>query len=128
MPTKSGIPDRDKAEIRKWLDWGRKNVDYLKVRKDLPDWPAPGKVDGSAHLLGDRGLIFLFNPNKGDLRGEFALTGESIGLTREGSFKVTQEYPQSDQTAVVRSGDTVHWSVPMESAAVLRLEPVQEKH
>ncbi len=128
MPTKSGIPDRDKAEIRKWLDWGRKNVDYLKVRKDLPDWPAAGKVDGSAHLLGDRGLIFLFNPNKGDLRGEFALTGESIGLTREGSFKVTQEYPQSDQTAVVRSGDTVHWSVPMESAAVLRLEPVQEKH
>ena len=54
MPTKSGIPDKDKAELRKWLDWGRKNIEYLKVRKDLPDWPAAGKVDGSAHIVGDR--------------------------------------------------------------------------
>ena len=65
-PPRAASPSRDKAEIRKWLDWGRKNEDYLKVRKDLPDWPAAGKVDGSAHLVGDRGLIFLFNPNKGD--------------------------------------------------------------
>ena len=64
MPTKSGIPDKDKAELRKWLDWGRKNIEYLKVRKDLPDWPAAGKVDGSAHIVGDRGLVFLFNPSK----------------------------------------------------------------
>ena len=126
MPTKTGIPDRDKAEIRKWLAWGRKNEDYLKVRKDLPDWPAAGKVDGSAHLLGDRGLIFLFNPNKDDLRGGFALTGESIGLTREGSFQLTQEYPPSDQKVVARSGETVRWSVPRESAVVLKLEPAPE--
>ena len=125
MPTKSGIPEADKAEIRKWLDWGRKNVEYLKVRKDLPDWPAAGKVDGSAHLLSDRGLIFLFNPDKGDLRGEFVLTGESIGLTRKGSFKVTQEYPPSDQTLVARSGEAVRWSIPRESAVVLRLELAQ---
>jgi hypothetical protein len=24
IPTKTGLPDADKAEIRKWLDWGRK--------------------------------------------------------------------------------------------------------
>ena len=127
-PPRPASPRPDKAEIRKWLDWGRKNIEYLKVRKDLPDWPAAGKVDGSAHLLGDRGLIFLFNPNKGDLRGEFALTGESIGLTREGSFQVTQEYPPSDRTVAARSGETVRWSVPRESAVVLRLEPAREKH
>ncbi len=68
LPTKTGIPDKDKAEIRKWLDWGRKNVEYLKVRKDLPDWPAPGKVDGSAHIVGDRGLVFLFNSGKTPLQ------------------------------------------------------------
>ena len=39
LPTKTGIPAADKREMRKWLDWGRKNVEYLKVRKDLPDWP-----------------------------------------------------------------------------------------
>ncbi|MBI3922989.1 MAG: hypothetical protein HY318_16325, partial [Armatimonadetes bacterium] len=45
LPTKTGLPDKDRAEIRKWLDWGRANIAYLKVRKDLPDWPGADKVD-----------------------------------------------------------------------------------
>jgi len=46
----------------------------LKVRKDLPDWPATGKVDGTAHIVGDHGLICLFNSSATQLTGEFALT------------------------------------------------------
>ena len=80
LPTQAGIPAEDKREIKKWLDWGRANIDYLFVRKDLPHWPAPGQVDGSAHILGDRGLVFLFNPNAGPASGEFALTAESLSL------------------------------------------------
>jgi len=96
LPTKIGIPDEDKAEIRKWLDWGRKNVEYLKVRKDLPDWPAAGKVDGSAHVVGDHGLVLFFNSGKIPLAGEFSLTEQSIGLRGKGAFRVLQEYPPSD--------------------------------
>ena len=128
MPTKSGIPTQDKAEIRKWLDWGRKHIEYLKVRKDLPDWPAAGKVDGSAHIIGDRGLIFLFNPGKTALSGEFALTEESIGLKGTGNFQVRQEYPARDQKVVAASGQTVHWEVPAETAVVLRVQPVLPLH
>jgi hypothetical protein len=124
MPTKNGIPERDQAEIRKWLDWGRENVTYLQVRKDLPQWPAAGIVDGSAHLRDDRGLIFLFNPGKELLQGEFALTDETVGIQRKGIFHLTQEYPESDQSAELRSGDLVRWPVPGETAVVLRLEPV----
>ena len=123
LPTKSGIPEKDKAEMRKWLDWGRKNIEYLKVRKDLPDWPAADKVDGSAHLLGNRGLVFLFNSGKSKLSGEFALTEDSIALKREGTFEVRQEYPASDRKTVSASGQTVRWEVPAESAVVLRIEP-----
>jgi hypothetical protein len=123
MPTKSGIPEEDKAEIRKWLDWGRKNVDYLKVRKDLPDWPAAGKVDGSAHIVGDQGLILLFNSGKAPLEGQFALTEESIGLAKKGTFLVTQEYPASDRQVRAAYGGKVPWPVPGETAAVLRLQP-----
>ena len=90
MPTKSGIPEKDKAEIRKWLDWGRKNIAYLKVRKDLPDWPAAGNVDGSAHVVGNQGLVFLFNSGKIPRRGEFSLTEEGIGLKAIGEFVVAQ--------------------------------------
>ncbi|MBI5395937.1 MAG: hypothetical protein HZA91_11625 [Verrucomicrobia bacterium] len=127
LPTKTGIPDQDKAELRKWLDWGRKNIAYLKVRKDLPDWPAPGKVDGSAHVVGDRGLVFLFNPNDKTLPGEFALTAESIGLKGEGAFSITQEHPTPGRTQTARSGETVRWEVPAQTAVVLRIQKADKK-
>jgi len=123
LPTKTGIPDEDKATIRKWLNWGRENAAFHKVRKDLPDWPAASKVDGSAHVCADRGLVFLFNPGKTALDGQFALTEESIGLTCQGTFQVRQDYPESDRSVTARHGETVRWVVPGESAVVLRLGP-----
>jgi hypothetical protein len=125
MPTKTGIPEKDRVEIRKWLDWGRQNIAFLKVRKDLPHWPAASRVDGSAHLCDDRGLIFLFNPNKETTHGEFALTEASIGLRRTGVFLVTQEYPGSTRSMKASSGETVRWEVPPESPVVLKIDPAQ---
>ncbi len=124
LPTKTGIPDKDKAEIRKWLDWGRKNVAYLQVRKDLPDWPATGKVDGSAHIIGDEGIVFLFNPNAAALSGEFALTADSIGLKGEGTFSITPEHPAPGPAQTACAGDTIRWEVPAQTAVVLRIRPV----
>jgi hypothetical protein len=122
LPTKSGIPTADKAELRKWLDWGRKNIEYLKVRKDLPDWPAPGVVDGSAHVLSDQGLVFLFNSGKKPLEGRFALTDEGIGLKSRGNFQVSQEYPPSNRRTTAAFGQTVCWEVPGETAVVLKVQ------
>jgi len=128
LPTKTGIPDKDKADIRKWLDWGRKNIAYLQVRKDLPDWPAAGSVDGSAHIVGDSGLVFLFNPNAAALSGEFALTTDSIGLKGEGPFSLTQEHPTAGRAQTARAGETIHWEVPAQTAVVLRIRPVDNEH
>jgi hypothetical protein len=125
MPTKTGIPDKDKLEIRRWLDWGRENVAYLKTRKDLPGWPGIGRVDGSAHVVGDRGLIFLFNPEKGFRSGEFALTEQGIGLRARGVFKVVQEYPASSRSVESRNGQIVRWEVPGESAVILKVQPAE---
>jgi len=122
MPTKTGIPDEDKAAFRKWLDWGRRNIEYLKVRKDLPDWPGPAKVDGSAHILGQRGFVFLFNPNKAALQGEFALTDESIGLNGNGPFRVSQHYPAAERVVAARKGETIHWDVPGQTAVILDIQ------
>ena len=125
LPSQAGIPAEDKAEIRKWLDWGRQNVAYLKVRKDLPDWPAAGKIDGSAHIRGDRGLIFLFNPNKGPFQGRFALTRQSIGLKGKGTFEVSQYHPHSDRVAKVPYGEAVDWEVSGETAVILKIQPMK---
>lgn len=125
LPTKTGIPDEDKAEIRNWLDWGRANVEYLLVRHDLFDWPGKGKVDGSAHLVGDGGLIFLFNPAKAEQTAEFALTPESTGFTGMGPVEIMQDYPASGRFAGYQPGATVRWPVPAESAVVLRVRKVK---
>ena len=122
LPTRTGIPQRDKAEIRKWLDWGRKHAEYLLVRQDLPDWPAAGKVDGSAHVLQDRGLVFLFNPNKDSLPGQFALTEQGIGLKKQRAFRIAQVYPDSDLSREASYGETVRWTVPGEGAVVLMVQ------
>ncbi|OGV60742.1 MAG: hypothetical protein A2498_16965 [Lentisphaerae bacterium RIFOXYC12_FULL_60_16] len=124
LPTKAGIPDTDKAEIRKWLAWGRKNTGYLLVRHDLFDWPGKGRVDGSAHLIGARGLIFLFNPTPQDQSVTFALTPESIGFSGTSAAGIRQEYPMIERRETHRSGETVCWPVPAGAAVVLRMERV----
>ena len=128
LPTKNGIPEADKAEIRKWLIWGRENIEYLLVRKDLQDWPAPGKVDGSAHFVDDKGLVFLFNPGSIPLSGEFVLNEESTGLTYHGGdFRIAQEYPPSDRRIRAAFNETVRWELPAETAMVLRVQPTEEE-
>jgi hypothetical protein len=121
LPTKTGMPEADKQEIRKWLDWGRKNSRYLLVRKALPDWPQKGKVDGSAHIIEDSGLVFLFNPSKTALTGAFQLTEECIGLKRDGTIQISQEYPPSPLRQEYQHGQTVRWEVPPETAVILTI-------
>lgn len=123
LPTRTGIPDADKATLRRRLDWGRENIKYLHVRKDLPDWPAGGKVDGSAHIIDDSGLVFLFNGGEQPLDGSFSLSEESIGLTRGERFKIRQQFPASDREVLAERGAKVSWTVPKETAMVLQILP-----
>lgn len=120
------IPPADRAEIRKWLDWGRQNIKFLQVRKDLPTWPSAGKVDGSAHVVGDRGFICFFNPNKAPLKGEFVVSQEGLGLKATGGdFRITQQYPSVERNVPVRYGESVSWDVPGETAVLLEIHPVK---
>jgi len=70
----------------------------------LRNWPAAGKIDGSAHITNGRGFVFLFNPTKDPIDAEFALTEECIGL-------------QS------RYGQPMHWQAPGESAVAADVRP-----
>ena len=125
LPSQAGIPAADKREIKKWLDWARANLQYVMVRKDLPDWPTPGRVDGSAHIVGQRGFVFLFNPNEDSRRGEFALSEESIGLKETARNRISQHYPAAERATTAPYGETVHWDVPGQSAVVLDIQPAR---
>ena len=122
LPAKSGLPEADKREIKKWLDWGRTHAAYLMVRQDLPDWPQAGKIDGSAHLLGDHGYLFLFNPNPEAQPANFSLD-ESIGLTQGTSFSITAEYPDSKLKTGLSRGSPVSWIIPPRTATILSIKP-----
>jgi hypothetical protein len=122
IPTKTGLPEADKAVLRHWLDWGRRNVEYLKVRVDLPAWPQAGGVDGSAHIIADRGYVFLFNSGAQSAEGRFALD-DTIGLTGGKRLRVRGVYPEGLGEACFDRGASATWQVPAESVAILWVEP-----
>jgi len=125
LPGREGIPEGNQREIKQWLDWGRKNEKYLLARHDLADWPQKGKVDGSAHLLGDHGLICLFNPDPVERTAEFDLTRESLGFAGSAPVELNQEHPPAANRQTAKPGAKVRWPVPAETAMVLRVKSMQ---
>ena len=68
--------------------------------------------------------VFLFNPAPDPHDGEFALTGESIGLETRGTFRISQEHPASDRTLEASHGEGVRWPVPGHGVLILRITPI----
>jgi hypothetical protein len=121
----------DKAWIRGWLDWTVKNKEYLRHTRTILDQPAMGNVDGTAAIFGDRGYLFLFNPNYKQLPAEFSLD-QSIGVTRGAKFLIRELYPGSGRLigkpgeGVWSRGDVVRLSLDGTSATALELIPEEE--
>ena len=81
-------------------------------------------MDGSAHIMEDRGLIFLFNPNPTPLPGRFRLDRESIGITKGSRFEIAQTYPASETKQQLNLGQEVVRDVPAHSVVVLSIAPM----
>ena len=122
---------QDKAWIRNWLEWTVKNKEYLRQTRTILGQPALTRVDGAAAILGDRGYIFLFNPNYKRLAAEFSLD-DSIGVTHGHRFVLKELYPQAGlllgrpNAGVWRRGDAVRLELDGTSATVLELAPENE--
>lgn len=118
----------DKAWIHGWLDWTAKNKEYLRHTRTILAQPAMGHVDGTAAIVGDRGYLFLFNPNYKQLPAEFSLD-QTIGVNRGAKFLLKEVYPENGRVVgkpgagVWSRGDTVQLSLDGTSATVLELIP-----
>jgi len=119
---------KDKAWIRGWLDWTTKNKQYLLHTRTILDQPALGHVDGTAAIRGDRGYLFLFNPNYKQLPAQFSLD-KTIGLEKGDRFLLKELYPESGRmigkpgAGTWSRGDSVHMVLDGTSATVLELIP-----
>lgn len=119
----------DKEWIRNWLEWTVKNKEYLLHTRSILDQPALGNVDGTAALVGDRGFLFLFNPNYEQKSARFILDS-SLGLDTGSRFLLREVYPQKGRllgkpgAGVWNRGDAVQLQLDGTSATVIELQPV----
>ena len=136
------LPARDEAEfknfrpedqqwLRGWMEWTDRNVQVLRRLRPIIGPPMLGRVDGTAAVLGDRGFVFLFNPNYRELGVSFALDA-TIGLTEGGPFVLREIYPREGRllgkpkTGVWNRGDRVDLPIKGPQAMVLEIVPAAQ--
>ena len=118
----------DKAWIRDWLNWTTQHKDVLRHTRTILQQPAVGHVDGTSMIVGDRGYLFLFNPNYRSLPAVFHLDA-TIGLTHGETFLLREVYPQKGRmlgkpgVGFWSRGDEVHLVLDGTSATVFELVP-----
>lgn len=121
----------DKAFFRRWLDWTDTNAEVLRHLKPIIGPPMLGRVDGTAAITGNRGFVFVFNPNYRTMDGTFTLD-TSIGLSAgaAGSRYVIKElHPHEGRligkpgSGVWNYGDVVKIVMPATEAVVLEIGP-----
>ncbi|MDQ2944406.1 MAG: hypothetical protein M3Y27_00400, partial [Acidobacteriota bacterium] len=121
----------DEEWIRHWLDWTLRTKNYLQHTQTILGPPAMGKVDGTSAIIGDRGYLFLFNPNYKQLPANFRLDS-SIGLARGKRFVIRELYPQEERrvgkpgAGIWGYGDQFHLGLDGTSATVLEIEPAPD--
>ncbi len=106
----------DIAWFRKWLDWTDKNAEYLRFSKPVLGPPMVGRADGWSAINGDRGFLFLFNPNPGEVEARVRLDA-SVGLIAGDRFLLREIHPFEGRMVGSPAGGA--WSRGEE--AVLRL-------
>lgn len=120
--------DEDRAFFRHWIDWSDANKEYLRNTRTILGQPAIGKTDGTSAIAGDRGFLFLFNPNGRRLPARLQLD-ESIGLKQRGKYILREVYPLENRMLGKPESGSWSWEdeVPVEldggSAMVLEILP-----
>ncbi len=139
------IPARDEREfkaftsadqkwVRDWFDWTEGNIEVLRQVKPILGAPQVGQIDGWAAFKGEKGFVFLFNPNYRELAVELPLD-QSIGLMGGERFILRQLYPDAEKgrllappgAAFWRRGDKVPLPLAGAEALVLEISPAPSR-
>jgi hypothetical protein len=120
--------EADRQWFRRWIDWTAVHKEYLRHTRTILGQPAIGKIDGTSAIVGDRGYVFLFNPNGRRLEAEFTLD-ESIGFSGRGAVRIGELFPTEGRlvgkpgVGFWQAGDRVSVTMDGGSALVLELQP-----
>ena len=120
--------DADRQWFRRWIDWTAANKECLRQTRTILGQPAIGKVDGTSAIVGNRGFIFLFNPNGRQLDAEFSLDA-TVGFKGSGPVQLKELYPLENRlvgkpgAGLWMAGDRVKVAMDGGSALVLEVQP-----
>jgi hypothetical protein len=121
-----GVKILDRPEnqefFKKWTAWARENERFLNVKRDLFGQPWSIPLDGSAHFVGDRGYLFLFNESGSDQLGSIPLDQE-IGLASGSDYAVKQIYPEEKLLTVAKRGERIFVPVAASGSSVVSVSP-----
>ena len=119
--------EENRTFLKTWRTWATKYHDYLKVKRDLFDCPGFKAIDGSAHIIDDRGFIFLFSNNyQGNAVRASIPMNRWIQLEEnpQAVYQIKEVYPNKGKVlATLRYGDQFLYDMAKDSAVVLSLEP-----
>ena len=115
------------ALLRKWKAWASDHMAFLRDRIDLFGQPCRrGGIDGTAHIMGDRGYIFVFNPWTEQKWGSVPLDG-MIGLEKGRHFALDEiSSGQRRRLGVCEWGEEFVFSIPPKSAVLIDVQPSSE--
>ncbi len=119
--------------LKKWKAFADKNLRLLKSRRTLFGEPGQYPVDGSAHIVGDEGYIFLFT-SPGSYAGGRIPMMRWIGLDEKAGAKyrisVVAAVNEKGETAecalssdIVSYNGTLSFRMTPNTAVVLKVDP-----
>lgn len=116
---------------QRWTDFLNKNFDLWRKTYQSGENPGVGAVEVYSHADGNRGYIFLINPQYWDRTVPVTLD-ESLGFTKAGDYELEEIYPvkRLRLTATgptVNQGATLPMRVPAQQVVVLEVKPAPTK-
>ncbi len=125
--------NRENREFfKKWRVWASDHLEYLTVKRDLFDSPGNSPLDGSAHVIGDRGFLFIFRGGFDAGRNQDTALRASIPINRwlqlaespDALYQLTEIYPgEGTDLGVYKYGDEFLYDMPGDPAVIISIEP-----
>ncbi len=115
---------RCRAFLRRWREWANENIEYLTDRRCLFDCYGFTPLDGSAHIRGDNGYLFIFNTSDESAAGRIPLN-HRIGLDAPPHTRLSVDilYPEERTIGTSSVGEEICLEIPAHTATLFRLSP-----
>jgi hypothetical protein len=117
--------EENRQFLKKWRDWASQNYRYLKVKRDLFDCPGEAAIDGSAHIIKDRGFLFLFPVGGKKVRASIPVNRLLQLEENPGAlYQIKEVYPrEGTDLGIYKYGTEFLYDMPVSAPVVLALEP-----